>query len=304
MVSFLEALLPIFAVVVLGQVFYRYGFPGSAFWPLLDRLTYYVLLPALLTGKIATARLSGSEVLAISGILMFATLLVAILLVLAQWLVKSNPMRFTSVFQGSIRPNTYVALAAAGTLFPTQGLALTAMAIAGVVPLVNVLSVWAFTFYIPETDRNRKRLTKTFISNPLIIACLLGILLNLTGFPAIGLAFMDIFSRAALPLGLLSVGAGLNFRAVRHSLQLVGMTAGLKLIILPALAALLFWYFRVDGVTREVGLVYAAVPGAVSSYILSRQLGGDSQLMAGIITLETFLAMFSMPFVLWLLTAP
>jgi len=300
MVSFLEALLPIFAVVVLGQLFYRYGFPGSAFWPLLDRLTYYVLLPALLSSKIATARLSGSAVLSMSATLVLATFLVAVLLVLIQWVTKSNPIRFTSVFQGSIRPNTYVALAAAGTLFPAQGLALTAIAIAGVVPLVNVLSVWAFTFYIPETDRNWKRLTKSFISNPLIVACLLGIVLNLTGFPVIGVEFLNIFSQAALPLGLLSVGAGLNFRAVRNSLHLVGMTAGLKLILLPALVTLLFWFFRVDGISREIGLVYAAVPGAVSSYILSRQMGGDSQLMAGIITLETLFAIFTMPFILWL----
>jgi predicted permease len=300
MVSFLEALLPIFAVVVLGQLFYRYGFPGSSFWPLLDRLTYYVLLPALLSSKIATARLSGSAVLSMSATLVLATFLVAVLLVLIQWVTKSNPIRFTSVFQGSIRPNTYVALAAAGTLFPAQGLALTAIAIAGVVPLVNVLSVWAFTFYIPETDRNWKRLTKSFISNPLIVACLLGIVLNLTGFPVIGVEFLNIFSQAALPLGLLSVGAGLNFRAVRNSLHLVGMTAGLKLILLPALVALLFWFFRVDGISREIGLVYAAVPGAVSSYILSRQMGGDSQLMAGIITLETLFAIFTMPFILWL----
>ncbi len=296
MVSFLEALLPIFAVVVLGQLFYRYGFPGSAFWPLLDRLTYYVLLPALLSSKIATARMSGTAVLSMSATLVLATFLVAVLLVLIQWVTKSNPIRFTSVFQGSIRPNTYVALAAAGTLFPAQGLALTAIAIAGVVPLVNVLSVWAFTFYIPETDRNWKRLTKSFISNPLIVACLLGIVLNLTGFPVIGVEFLNIFSQAALPLGLLSVGAGLNFRAVRNSLHLVGMTAGLKLILLPALVAL----FRVDGISREIGLVYAAVPGAVSSYILSRQMGGDSQLMAGIITLETLFAIFTMPFILWL----
>lgn len=302
MASFLEALFPIFGVVVLGQLFYRYGFPGTAFWPLIDRLTYYVLLPALLTSKIATARLSGPDVLAMSGILVLATLAVAALLILVQWGVKARPAGFTSVFQGSIRPNTYVGLAAAGALYQEQGLALIAIAIAGVVPLVNVLSVWAFTFYIPQTDRNWKRLTKTFITNPLIIACLLGILLNLTGFPDIGIAFMDIFSRAALPLGLLSVGAGLNFRPARHSIHLIGLTTALKLLLLPTIAVGLFWLFGVSGTVREVGLVYASVPGAISSYILARQLGGDGELMAGIITLETFFAIFSMPFVLWLYT--
>jgi len=300
MISFLEALLPIFAVVVIGQVFYRYDFPGRAFWPLADRLTYYVLLPALLLSKIAEAELSGAAILPMAGLLVVATFSVAMLLVLLQIWLKISPPKFTSVFQGSIRPNTYVGLAAAGALYHEEGLALTAIAIAGVVPLVNVLSVWAFTFYIPQADRNWKKLTKTFITNPLIVACLLGILLNLTGFPPTGLEFLNIFSRAALPLGLLSVGAGLNFRAVSNALNIVGATAMIKLFLLPTLAMLLFWIFGIGGTAWNVGLVYAAVPGAISSYILARQLGGDSELMAGIITMETFLAMFSMPFVLWL----
>lgn len=302
MVSFLEALLPIFAVVILGQFIYRYGFPGSAFWPLLDRLTYYILLPALLTSKIAAAQLIGSGVLMMAITLVIATILVALILVLIQWSVHIDPKRFTSVFQGSIRPNTYVALATASALHQEQGLALTAIAIAGVVPLVNVLSVWVFTFYVPQSERNWKRLFKNFLTNPLIIACLLGILVNLTGFPTVGIEFLNIFSRAALPLGLLSVGAGLNYGAVRHSIHLMSFTASFKLLLLPSLVMLMCWLFQIRGMTQEIGLLYASVPGAISSYILARQLGGDSELMAGIITLETFLALFSIPFVLWVAT--
>lgn len=302
MVSFLEALLPIFAVVILGQIFYRYGFPGIAFWPLLDRLTYYVLLPALLTSKIATARLMGSGVLLMAIILVMATMSVALVLIIIQSGLRINSASFTSVFQGSIRPNTYVALSAASALHHEQGLALTAIAIAGVVPLVNILSVWAFTFYVPQGKRNWKRLFKTFITNPLIIACLLGIVVNVTGFPIIGIEFLNIFSRAALPLGLLSVGAGLNYKAARHSIHLMSFAASFKLLLLPSLVMLMFWFFQIQGITQEIGLLYASVPGAVSSYILARQLGGDSELMAGIITLETFLALFSIPFILWIAT--
>ncbi|MEK6478384.1 AEC family transporter [Catalinimonas sp. 4WD22] len=302
MLRFLEALLPIFGVVVLGQIFYRNNFPGKAFWPLADRLTYYVLLPALLVSKIAEAKLNDTGILPMAGLLVLATSLLALLLVLIQFIFKISPARFTSVFQGSIRPNTYVGLAAASALYHEQGLALTAIAIAGVVPLVNVLSVGAFVIYIPQANRNWQQLTKTFITNPLILACLLGIVLNLTGLPETGIELLKIFSRAALPLGLLSVGAGLNFKALRASMFAISLTATLKLIALPSLVMLLFYLSGISGVSREVALIYAAVPGAISSYILSRQLGGDSELMAGIITMETFLAMFSIPSMLWLFT--
>jgi len=302
MLKFLEALLPIFGVVILGQVFYRYNFPGKAFWPLADRLTYYVLLPALLISKIAEARLSDTSILHMAGLLVLATLLVSLLLIIVQRIARIKPARFTSVFQGSIRPNTYVGLAAAGALYQEQGLALTAIAIALVVPLVNVLSVAVFTLYIPQSSKDWKSLSRTFITNPLIVACLLGIVLNFLGLPEGGLEFMNIFSRAALPLGLLSVGAGLNFKALQHSLGVISLTSSCKLLALPSLLMLLFHLVQIEGVSREVALVYASVPGAISSYILARQMGGDSELMAGILTFETFLAIFSIPFILWLYT--
>ncbi|MDF9798759.1 malonate transporter [Catalinimonas alkaloidigena] len=302
MLRFLEALLPIFGVVILGQFFYRYKFPGKAFWPLADRLTYYVLLPALLISKIAEAKLTDTSILPMAGLLVLATFMLALTLVLLQFFIKTSPSRFTSIFQGSIRPNTYVGLAAASALYHEQGLALIAIAIAGVVPLVNILSVGAFTIYVPQTNRNGQQLARTFVTNPLIIACLLGIVFNITGLPETGIELLNIFSRAALPLGLLSVGAGLNFIALRASMRAISITTILKLIALPSLVMLLFYLSGIEGISREVALIYAAVPGAISSYILARQLGGDSELMAGIITLETFLAMFSIPFLLWLYT--
>jgi predicted permease len=45
----------------------------------------------------------------------------------------------------------------------------------------------------------------------------------------------------------------------------------------------------------QVAVVCASAPVATSAYILSRQLGGDSKLMANIITLSTLLSLFTIP---------
>ena len=42
----------------------------------------------------------------------------------------------------------------------------------------------------------------------------------------------------------------------------------------------------------------SAVPAAPTAYILTRQLGGDGSLMAGIITGQTLVAVLSLPLVL------
>ncbi|MBL1234874.1 MAG: AEC family transporter, partial [Rhodobiaceae bacterium] len=49
-------------------------------------------------------------------------------------------------------------------------------------------------------------------------------------------------------------------------------------------------------------LLCSAVPGASSSYILARQLGGDATLMASLITGSTLLAAFTIPAALYFFT--
>jgi hypothetical protein len=78
------------------------------------------------------------------------------------------------------------------------------------------------------------------------------------------------------------------------------LTSALKLAVMPAL--MLGWciFFDVTGLPRLVVILCGAVPGATSSYILARQLGGDASLMASLITGGTILAAVTMPLVLWL----
>jgi malonate transporter len=53
----LGALGPIFALILLGLGLRRFGFPGDGFWPAAERLTYFILFPALLVQRLALARL-------------------------------------------------------------------------------------------------------------------------------------------------------------------------------------------------------------------------------------------------------
>ncbi|KUJ91962.1 MAG: auxin efflux carrier [Pseudomonas sp. 63_8] len=48
-------------------------------------------------------------------------------------------------------------------------------------------------------------------------------------------------------------------------------------------------------------VLFFALPTAPTAYVLTRQLGGDSQLMAGIITLQTLLAAGSLVAIMMML---
>ena len=137
------------------------------------------------------------------------------------------------------------------------------------------------------------------IGNPLILACLAGIGLNLSGIglPWGSAAILEILARAALPLGLLAVGAGLRVEGLTRPGLLVA-TSSLKLLVLPALAGTLCWLVNPGRLETAVLVTFTALPGASTAYILARQLGGDAALMAAIITVETALALLTLPLAL------
>ena len=299
----LAALAPVFLLILFGHLMKRGGFPGDGFWEPAERLTYYVLFPALLVGNLARAPLADVSLgpFALALVVSWSAVALALLL-LGRWLTMDGP-GFTSVVQGGIRFNTYVGLAAAEALFGTAGLTLAAVVIAVLVPLVNVLCVGVLNRHGSAGMPGWGAVLRGLASNPLILACLLGILLNAS---AVGLPWgsgqvLDIVARAALPLGLLAVGAGLNARTIRDRHGAVIAVSAVKLVGLPLVAFAVAWSLGLPPAERTIAVLFAALPTAPSAYILARQMGGDAQLVAGMLTLQTVAAVLTLPLMLaWL----
>lgn len=302
MLTLIHALGPVFVVILLGVLLKRLDFPSADFWPQLERLVYFFLFPAMLTTRLALADFSGVAVervlLAVLLLLLLMTLLVV---VLRRWLGRTGA-EFTSVYQGALRFNTYVALAVAAELFGSMGLALAAVIMALMIPLLNLLCVLIFSLYAGEQRADVKTTLLAVIKNPLILGCLLGIVLNITGMglPGWSQPVMEILSRAALPLGLLAVGVALNLEALRRAGQPLILSSLIKLLLMPLAAVLISQVLALNTQEQAVLVLFAAMPTATSAYILARQLGGDAPLMAAIITAQTLAAMMTMPLVLYL----
>jgi predicted permease len=293
----LAALAPVFLLILFGHLMKRGGFPGDGFWIPAERLTYYVLFPALLVGNLARAPLADVSLgpFALALVASWSAVALALLL-LGRWLTMDGP-GFTSVVQGGIRFNTYVGLAAAEALFGTAGLTLAAVVIAVLVPLVNVLCVGVLNRHGSAGMPGWGAVLRG------ILACLLGILLNAS---AVGLPWgsgevLDIIARAALPLGLLAVGAGLDARTIRDRHGAVVAVSAVKLVGLPLVAFAVAWSLGLPPAERAIAVLFAALPTAPSAYILARQMGGDAQLVAGMLTLQTIAAVLTLPLMLaWL----
>src|ERR687890_858939 len=291
------ALLEAALLIALGWALGQWDFAGEAFWRGFDRLVYFVLLPALLLRSLAGAEFSGAEagVLALSAALsIFALTLV---LLAARRALSLDGPAFTSVYQGSVRSNTYTALATVPALYGEGGLTLLALLIAAVVPLGDVLSVLVLSVQGRGRYPGPSEVALSVATNPLIVACTLGLLANASGtrLPAGLHRALAAPSAAALPCGLMAVGAALSPGALGGHARGVSLSAAAQFLALPLLSL---------GVGRLLGLppevlgalvVFQAQPAATASYVLARQLGGDAELMASIVTVQTLLAFAVLP---------
>ena len=298
----LTGTLPLFALICLGYALYRAGLPDRAFWPAAERLNYVVLFPALLVANLADAPLDDPAIAAMGGAIVTVILLAAMALSLARRLRPTPAARYGPVVQGTIRFNTYLGLAITGSLLGPPGLERAAVLLAIAVPLVNVLSVIALT----ERQGSAWTLLRPLATNPLILGCAVGIALALlgTGLPHGAERFLGFLAQASLPLGLLCVGAALRPGSVGGDVVALGTVSALRLLAMPALAAVIALAFGLGATERTILIVFTAIPTAPTAYVLTQQLRGDGRLMAGLVTGQTMLAVATIPLMLAFLGAP
>ncbi|MDG4720647.1 MULTISPECIES: AEC family transporter [Thalassospira] len=290
----IAAIFPIFAAILVGAALKRYLIKGSDIWAGIDRLTYYLLLPSLLIVEIYRADFSSGNAGKAVGITLAATLgLSAALLLLRPLITRDTPL-FTSIFQGSVRYNSYVLLAVADALYGAEGLALAIVFVAVMVIATNMLGVVVLSAFSGGKS-SVSRIINGIVKNPIIIAAGAGAILNVSNIhvplPIENTA--ALFKTAALPLSLLSVGAGLKFILSKKAIWAITLATTIKLAVLPLITGICLHLAGVDGMVLAMGVFYAGMPCAGNAYILARQLNGDPDAMASIITLETLLSAFS-----------
>ncbi|GAU85218.1 AEC family transporter [Bosea sp. BIWAKO-01] len=302
----INSLVAIFLVLATGWALKARGFVSPNHWAGVERLTYQVLFPAVVIHTLAVADLSQLPVLAMGLTLVTAILGVSTVLLIVRPLLSRvgiNGPAFTSVLQGSVRWNTFVALALAAGLHGREGATLMAIAVASMIPLLNVLCVLVLARFAVGRPMSAAETARSIAVNPFIWSSAVGLLLNQMQWmlPAALTTYVDILGRAALGVGLLVVGAGLEIHRLRQPRFAHGLAIGLKLVVMPLVAWMLARQFGVTGTALTITVVAAAVPTATAAYFLARDMGGDAPLMAEITTMQTLLALVTLPVAVLLL---
>ena len=295
-----DAVLPIAWILGFGFGLKKFAGIEDVVWRGLEKISYWVLMPSLLAAVIIKAPSLDIPWASLVGS-MYGTLGLITAVLLIAWkfrLLGEQYSSFTSLYQGSVRFNTFISLALISGLNPSL-LPHLGIAAAIFIVVLNISCVVIMT--AGHTGALSRRVFREIVKNPLIIACVLGgigRLLNLPYvFPINGL---DLVGQAALPMGVLCLGAGLQWNALRSGLGLALLAVVIQLMIKPFLFIGLAIWLDLESEWLLVGLLLMCVSTAPSSFILARQLGGDAPLMAGIVAIQTVLAIVSVPIVLWI----
>ena len=291
-------LLPDFLLILCGFLLCRFTALDRPVWDATERLVYYLLFPVLLFNSVVRTPLHPGVTahLALAGI---ASSLGGIAMAYSLRLWPRVDAHFhASGAQVAFRFNSFIALALAERLQGSQGVAWVALLIALGVPICNVAAVW------PLARRGGHGYWRELSRNPLIIATVTGLLANAAGLklPEAAALTLNRIGVAALPLGLMAVGAGLRFGALKEAPGLAAALLAIRHFMMPLLALALAALLDLSEPQRALLLMFSALPTASSAYVLAQRMGGSGGFVAGLVTMSTLLGMVSLP--LWLALLP
>ncbi|MCB0200302.1 MAG: AEC family transporter [Anaerolineae bacterium] len=298
-----NVLAPIFLLIGLGLFLRRQRFASEDFFRNLNRLIYWVALPALLFTKTATAL---PQLDAAVGII--TALLGGMLVCIAAGYLLARQLgldrRATAAFvQGAYRGNiafvglpvVLYALVAVGQGTPEVD-ALVLLALAPVIPVYNVAAVIVLSGATPAEGRQGRQQLATVLrsiaTNPLIIACVAGLAVAYSGvtLPEALTRTLDLLGEIALPGALLAMGASLRLRAIRTGGIAAGAASLVKVLVAPLAGYLVARAIGLTGPPLMIAMLLLAMPTAVASYVMAQAMGADDTLASSIVMISTLLA--------------
>lgn len=294
-----QTIIPIFLVIFVGWLARKKQFIPDGFLGPANRLVYYLAIPAMIFRAISRA--SFQE--AFNSQVLLITLLCVLVVFLTTWLLAAlagmaRHFRGTfiqSAFHGNLG---YIGLAVVYYYLGDAGLAKGGIFAGFIMILQNILAVITLQVH---TDRSSQKgpvfaeNMRRIIGHPVILSALGGIPL-----PVIVDRSLVILSGMSLPLALLLIGASLSFDLMRARLRGVFAVSFFKVVVMPGLGILMFKLFSIPAADYLPAFILLAAPTATLTYVMAREMKGDSDFAVAAISGCTLLSALS--YTLWLNT--
>jgi predicted permease len=300
-VNYAQLLFPDFALILCGFLVCRYTSLNRTVWQQVDALVYFFLFPVLLFQSISKSTLD----LQAASHLIAAGLGVAAAAIAMSYSLPYLPLlgrhidrrQHAASAQVGIRFNSFIGLAIAERLAGPQGLLLIAVLIGVFVPIFNMAAVW------PMARHAERGFWRELVRNPLVLGTASGLLTNVLGLhiPHWAEPTVTRVGAAALALGLMAAGAGMQFGALARGKALSVAVLSIRHFFTPIVALCMARLFDLPELQATILLAFSALPTASTAYVLAARMGYDGPYVAGLVSISTLLGMVSLPFALGVL---
>ncbi|MCR5581437.1 MAG: AEC family transporter [Pseudobutyrivibrio sp.] len=295
----LNATVPIFLLMVLGYIFKATHIFNTELTKGINNFVFKVALPVLVYKELATSDVNEIWDTGFVLFCFFATLGSISIAFLVSLFFKDKSVR-PEFIQGSLRSSA--ALLGVGIAINIYGDAgMTPLMMIGAVPLYNILAVVVLTLGKSDGSLTPKVIRKTLfgiITNPIIIAIILGLVRAMIPAPILLPKTLGYVSNLATPLGLMALGASFEFKEAIGKLAPTLWATAFKLVIFSALWLPLAISL---GYTHDKLIAVLIMTGSsttVSSFVMAKSMGYNGTVSAGIVMLTTVLSAFTLT--LWL----
>lgn len=291
-----HAIVPLFLIIAMGFGVKRLGWIGPEDVRRFNKVCFYTFMPVMLFYNIYTSDFSQAVRLPYALFVVGAALGMVAVSFAVTLLAEKMPERRGVMIQAAFRSNfVLLGLPIAAELLPEGNLGVTALMVAIVVPIYNMMSVVVLEYFRGGKPRAGEVLLAV-VKNPLILGSVAGLLvqaLHIT-LPEVLVSFAGKMNSAATPLILLLLGASFETREIARYKKELLVCVGLRLVVFPGALLTLAAALGLRDIEFVTVLAMTAAPTAVNSFNMAQQLGGDSQLAGSAVVVSTAASFFTL----------
>ncbi len=299
----LTTIIPIFTVIILGWFASVRGFIPPEFLGPANRLVYYIAIPAMIFRSISRSSFTSQFELKVLVITLLSILVIFGFAWCAGLITRIRQEQMSAFVQDSFHGNLgYIGLAVAYYFLGTEGLTRASIIAGFMMILQNLLAVIVLAMYSGDKSVKEEKwnIALRIMRNPIILSVIAGMIFSISNIkmPLIIDRSLDILSGLALPMALLIIGGSLSFKLMRLNMLSVISTGIIKLVLLPGLSFLLFSLSGIASVDYLPGLILLASPTATVTYVMAKEMNGDTNFAVAAISTSTLLS--AVTFTVWL----
>lgn len=299
--------IPFFAVIACGFFATRRNILNAQGRAGLNLFVYYFALPVLTFSLMANADLRGEfQWTFVAAYGCVSVLLFAAGLIIAQFLFRLDYSLRVIFASACIYGNTgYFGLPFVIIAFGQEAsvpmIVCTTFDLAVMLPLASVLLEKAKASSEASLGEVYRKTARSIIQNPILIAVTLGVLFSISGLrmPEVADRFIVLLGSAAAPCALFALGSSMDEERAGFLQGEILAICLMKLIVHPLLIwVAMFHLFTVDAAWANSGILAAAMPVAVTVYVLSQQYNAYVGRTSASILISTIISVTTLSFIL------